>query len=289
MFSGSITALVTPFKNNQLDEKAYAALIDWQIDQGTHGLVPCGTTGESATLSHEEHMRAVSICVDVAAGRVPVIAGAGSNSTEEAIGLVNHAATAGADAVLCVTPYYNRPGQRGLIEHYTQINNASNLPIILYNVPARTRVDLHPETIAVLAKLNNVMGLKDASTDLSRIAYTEQLCGADFLQLSGEDPTAIAFNASGGKGCISVVANVAPKLCAQMQEATLKGDYDTARQINARLVDLQKALFMETNPAPSKYALSKLDFCENEVRSPMVPVTSETEKVIEAAMDGLAL
>jgi 4-hydroxy-tetrahydrodipicolinate synthase len=285
VFKGSWPALVTPFRNGKVDEKAFVALVERQIANGTHALVPCGTTGEASTLSHEEHGRVVELCVKTAAGRVPVIAGAGSNSTDEAISLMRHAKTVGAHAALVVNPYYNRPSQDGVYAHYKTLNDAVQLPIFLYNVPVRTGADLPPELIGRLSKLPNVIGIKDASADLSRVARHTALCGKDFVQISGEDPTAVGFNAQGGVGCISVTANVAPKQCSQMQEAALKGDYATARRINDTLARLHRAMFLEPSPAPAKYALSLLGLFENETRLPIVPVHSEdVKKEIAAAM-----
>jgi 4-hydroxy-tetrahydrodipicolinate synthase len=285
VFRGSIPALVTPFRNGKVDEKAFAALIERQIKAGTHGMVVCGTTGESATLSHAEHRSVVELCVKVAAGRVPVMAGAGSNSTEEAIGLLQHAKAVGAHAALVVNPYYNRPTQEGIYAHYKTLNEAVQLPIFAYNVPVRTGSDMVPETIGRIAALSNVIGIKDASADLSRVARHTALCGKDFVQISGEDPSAVGFNAQGGVGCISVTANVAPEACAKMQEATLRGDYAEARRINDTLARLHRALFLEASPAPAKYALSLLGLCTDEVRLPLLPVQSEAVKQeIVAAM-----
>jgi 4-hydroxy-tetrahydrodipicolinate synthase len=285
VFKGSWPALVTPFRNGKVDDKAFVALVERQIANGTHALVPCGTTGEASTLSHEEHRHVVELCVKTAAGRVPVIAGAGSNSTDEAISLMQHAKTVGAHAALVVNPYYNRPSQDGVYAHYKTLNDAVQLPIFLYNVPVRTGSDMQPELIGRLSKLPNVIGIKDASADLSRVARHTALCGKDFVQISGEDPTAVGFNAQGGVGCISVTANVAPKLCSQMQEATLKGDYATARRINDTLARLHRALFLEPSPSPAKYALSLLGLCTDETRLPIVPVSSaDVRQEIGAAM-----
>ncbi|HEV7692106.1 MAG TPA: 4-hydroxy-tetrahydrodipicolinate synthase [Hyphomonadaceae bacterium] len=284
-FKGSWPALVTPFRDGKVDDKAFVALVERQVANGTHALVPCGTTGEASTLSHEEHRHVVELCVKTAAGRIPVIAGAGSNSTDEAISLMQHAKTVGAHAALVVNPYYNRPSQDGVYAHYKTLNDAVQLPIFLYNVPGRTGADLQPELIGRLSQLPNVIGIKDASADLSRVARHTALCGKDFVQISGEDPTAVGFNAQGGVGCISVTANVAPKQCSQMQEATLKGDYATARRINDTLARLHRAMFLEPSPSPAKYALSLLGLCTDETRLPIVPVSSaEVKKEIEAAM-----
>lgn len=285
IFRGSWPALVTPFRNGKVDDKAFVALVERQIASGTHALVPCGTTGESATLSHEEHRHVVELCVKTAAGRVPVIAGTGSNSTDEAVGLLQHAKAVGAHAALVVNPYYNRPTQDGVYAHYKTLNDAVQLPIFLYNVPVRTGSDMQPELIGRLARLPNVIGIKDASADLSRVARHTALCGEDFIQISGEDPTAVGFNAQGGVGCISVTANVAPQQVAQMQNATLQGDYGLARKINDTLARLHRALFLEASPAPAKYALSLLGLCTDEVRLPLVPMGSEdNKKEIAAAM-----
>jgi 4-hydroxy-tetrahydrodipicolinate synthase len=285
VFRGSFPALVTPFRNGKVDDKAFVALVERQITNGSHALVPCGTTGEASTLSHEEHRHVVELCVKTAAGRVPVIAGAGSNSTDEAISLLQHAKAVGAHAALIVNPYYNRPSQDGVYAHYKTLNDSVQLPIFLYNVPVRTGSDMQPELIGRLASLPNVIGIKDASADLSRVARHTALCGKDFIQISGEDPTAVGFNAQGGVGCISVTANIAPKQCSQMQEATLKGDYATARRINDTLARLHRAMFMEPSPSPAKYALSLLGLCTDEVRLPVASVSSEeTKKEIAAAM-----
>lgn len=268
-----------------MDEQAFAALVERQIKAGSHALIPCGTTGESTTLSHEEHRAVVELCVKTSAGRVPVIAGAGSNSTEEAISLLRHAKAVGAHAALVVSPYYNRPSQEGIYAHYKTLNEAVQLPIFVYNVPVRTGSDVSPETMGRLAKLPNIIGTKDASADLSRVARHTALCGKDFIQISGEDPTAVGYNALGGTGCISVTANVAPEACSRMQEATLRGDYAEARRINDTLARLHRALFLEPSPAPTKYALSLLGLCSDETRLPILPVQAEAVKAeIAAAM-----
>lgn len=283
-FYGSIPALITPFRNGMLDERAFQAMVERQIREGSDGLVPCGTTGESATLSLAEHIRVVELCVEAAAGKVPVIAGAGSNSTAHAIELTRAAKAAGADAVLVVAPYYNRPSQDGLVAHFTAINDAVDIPIIAYNVPGRTVVDISTETMGRLAKLANVVGCKDASADLSRVPRHRALCGAAFAQLSGEDTSAIGFNAEGGAGCISVSANVAPALCAQLQDATRQGGFDAARQIDDLLAPLHKAMFIEPSPAPAKYACSLLGLCSDEVRLPLLVCSDGTKAQIRAAM-----
>ena len=283
-FRGSFTALVTPFKNGSLDESAFRALVDWQISEGTSGLVPVGTTGESPTLSHREHMHAVEWCVHQAKGRVPVIAGSGSNSTLEAIELSRHAEKAGADAVLIVTPYYNKPTQEGLYEHYRAINDAISIPIIIYNIPARSVVDMSVETMKRLFALKNIAGVKDATANVIRVSQQRAALGPDFNQLSGEDASALGFMAHGGHGCISVTSNVAPRLCAELQRACQKGDYATALRLQDKLMPLHHALFIETNPAPAKYALSLLGKCQETVRLPMVPLSEPTKAAVREAM-----
>ena len=283
-FRGSFTALVTPFRDGAVDEKAFRDLVDWQIEEGIHGLVPVGTTGESPTVSHDEHKSVVEWTVAQAAGRVPVIAGAGSNNTIEAIDLARHAEKAGADAVLVVTPYYNKPGQEGLYQHYKAINDVIGLPIYIYNIPGRSVVDMSVETMARLAELKNIVGVKDATANLARVSQQRQAIGPGFNQLSGEDATALAFMAHGGDGCISVASNVAPKLCAQLIEACIAGDYTKALELQDRLFPLFQALFVETNPSPTKYALSVLGKIVDEARLPMVPVTEKTKETVLAAM-----
>ncbi len=283
-FSGSITALVTPFKDGAVDEAAFRAFINWQIEQGTHGVVPVGTTGESPTLSHKEHDRVIEVCVDEVKGRVPVIAGAGSNSTEEAIGFSKHAEKCGADAVLIVTPYYNKPTQEGLYQHFKAINDAIGIPIIIYNIPGRSVIDMSVETMARLFELKNIAGVKDATANLARTSLQRQAMGPDFIQLSGEDATALGFMAHGGHGCISVTSNVAPRLCAEMQEACLKGDYATALKVQDRLMPLHTNLFLETNPSPVKYAASVLGLMRDDVRLPMLPVSEGTKQAVRSAM-----
>jgi 4-hydroxy-tetrahydrodipicolinate synthase len=283
-FRGSFTALVTPFRDGALDEKAFRGLVDWQIEEGTHGLVPVGTTGESPTLSHYEHHKVVEWCVEQAGGRVPVIAGAGSNSTAEAVGLAQHAEKAGADAVLVVTPYYNKPGQEGLYQHYKAINDAIGIPILIYNIPGRSVIDMSVETMARLFELKNIAGVKDATANLVRVSQQRAAMGPGFNQLSGEDATALAFMAHGGDGCISVASNVAPKLCSEFQNACLSGDYHAALSYQDRLFPLHQALFVETNPSPTKYALSLLGKMVDEARLPMVPVSEKTKQTVRAAM-----
>ena len=284
MFRGSIPALITPFKNGAVDEEAFQRFVEWQIDQGSHGLVPCGTTGESPTLSHEEDMRVTRLCVEAAAGRVPVIAGTGSNSTEEAILLTKSAKEAGADAVLIVTPYYNKPTQEGLYAHYAAIHDAVEIPIVIYNIPGRSIVDMSVETMARLAELPNIVGVKDATADLVRPALTRLAIDAEFTQLSGEDATVVPFLAQGGHGCISVTANIAPRACAELQEAWQQGDLDTVARINDRLMPLHKALFVESSPAPVKYGASLLGLAENRLRLPLVTVKPDTETKVREAM-----
>lgn len=286
MFKGSIPALVTPFRGGKVDETAFAALVERQIAAGAHALTPCGTTGESATLSHEEHRRVVEVCVEVAAGRAPVIAGAGSNSTEEAIGLVAHAKKVGADAALTVCPYYNRPGQAGLIAHFSAIADAVDLPLVLYNVPGRTVVDLAPATLGELSRHRNIVAVKDATGDLGRVAWHRDLCGDDFCLLSGDDPSSVGFYAQGGQGCISVTANVAPKRTAAMHQALIDGDFVEAKRINQTLQKLHRVLFIEASPAPTKYAMAELGLISPEVRSPIIEVVSdESKRQIRDAMD----
>ena len=285
MFKGSIPALITPFRNGGIDEEGFQAFVEWQIAEGSHGLGPVGTTGESPTLSHDEHKRVVSLCIEAAAGRVPVIAGAGSNSTAEAIDFANHAKAAGADAVLCVTPYYNKPTQDGLYAHYKAIHDAVDIPIIVYNVPARTASNISVETLARLAEdCPNVVGVKDATADITRPSLQREASGPDFVQLSGEDGTALGFNAHGGVGCISVTANVAPRLCAQFQEACLEGDYKTALTVQDRLMPLHRALFVETSPAPVKYAVSVIGRASDHVRLPLVAATEAARDAVREAM-----
>jgi 4-hydroxy-tetrahydrodipicolinate synthase len=271
MFRGVLPALVTPFRDGEVDEDAFVQLVERQIDGGVHGLVPVGTTGETATLNHEEHRRVVELCVATAAGRVPVIAGAGSNSTEEAIELVRHAKTVGADAALVVTPYYNRPSQQGLYAHYAAINDAVELPVIIYNVPSRTGVDISNETLAKLAKLPNMVGIKDATGDLARASIQRLTCGEDWVLLSGDDPTALGYMAHGGHGCISVTANVAPEQCSAFFNDAMSGQWQGALYGQDRLIRLHKALFADASPSPAKFALAHLGLCREEARLPIVP------------------
>ncbi len=283
-FRGSFTALVTPFRNGALDEKAFRALVGWQIAEGTNGLVPVGTTGESPTLSHDEHKRVVEWCVDETKGRVPVVAGSGSNSTEEAIDLSRHAEKAGADAVLVVTPYYNKPTQEGLYQHFKAIDEAIGIPILIYNIPGRSVIDMSVDTMKRLFELKNIAGVKDATANMVRVSQQRAEIGPDFNQLSGEDGTALGFNAHGGHGCISVTSNVAPRLCAEFQGACLRGDYATALALNDKLMPLHLALFIETNPSPAKYALSVLGRCTESVRLPLVMLEDKTKAAVRDAM-----
>jgi len=284
MFKGSMPALVTPFQDGELDLVALKKLVEWHIDQGSHGLVPVGTTGESPTLSHREHEQVVEEVVKAAAGRIPVIAGAGSNNTAESIRLAQHAQAVGASGILVVTPYYNKPTQAGLIAHFTAVHECCSLPIIIYNIPGRSVVDMTPDTMGELAKLERIVGVKDATGDLARVCDQRASCGADFIQLSGEDATAHGFNAQGGTGCISVTANVAPALLSQMQEACLAGDYAKALEIQDRLMPLHKAVFTEPGLVGVKYAMSRLGLCSDEVRLPHVGLTDGTKTLLEDAM-----
>jgi len=284
MFKGSFPALVTPFKDGALDISTLKRLVDWHVAEGSHGLVPVGTTGESPTLSHSEHGQVIAEVVKAAAGRIPVIAGAGSNNTSEGIELIRHAQAVGADAALVVTPYYNKPTQRGLIAHYTAVHDCCTLPIIIYNIPGRSVVDMLPDTMGVLAKLPRIVGVKDATGKIERVSQQRASCGADFIQMSGEDATALGFNAHGGTGCISVTANVAPRLCAKFQEATLRGDYTAALEYQDRLMPLHEAIFIEPGLVGAKYGLSKLGLCSPEVRLPLTELQDATKAQIDAAM-----
>ncbi len=289
MFKGSITALLTPFKGGKVDEKAYQSFVDWQIKEGTHGLVPCGTTGESPTLSHDEHHRVVELCIEVAKGRAFVIAGAGSNSTDEAISLTQHAKKAGADAALHVTPYYNKPTQEGLYRHYMAIADAVDLPIIIYNIPARSIINMTTETMAKLAKHPNIVGVKDATADLVRPVKTRLAIDDKFCQLSGEDATAIPFLAQGGHGCISVTSNVAPRLCADLQNAWGRGDYAAAYKINDLLMPLHDAMFIESSPGPVKYAAGLMGLCSDELRLPLCEIAETSKAAVRAALKHVGL
>src|SRR6266852_525578 len=283
-FRGSFTALVTPFKHDSVDERACRGLVGWQIAEGTNGLVPVGTTGESPTLSHDEHKRVVEWCIEEAKGRVPVVAGAGSNSTKEAIELAQHAEKAGAAAVLVVTPYYNTPTQEGLYQHFKAINDAISIPIIIYNIPPRSVIDMSVDTMKRLFELKNIAGVKDATASMVRVSQQRAAMGEDFNQLSGEDATVLGYMAHGGHGCISVTSNVAPRLCAEFQGACLRGDYGTALKLQDKLMPLHQNLFVETNPSPAKYALSVLGKIEETLRLPMVPVSEPTRVAVRSAM-----
>ena len=283
MFKGSLPAMVTPFNNGKVDVKTLRNLVNWHIEQGSHGLVPVGTTGESPTLTHAEHEQVVSEVINEAAGRVPVIAGAGSNNTAEAVRFVEHAKNVGADAALVVTPYYNKPTQTGLIAHFTELAKIG-LPIVIYNIPGRSVVDMSPETMGELSNLPEIIGVKDATGDLARVCDQRLTCGNDFIQLSGEDATAHGFNAHGGVGCISVTANVAPGLCSKMQEATLEGDYSLALKLQDKLMPLHKAIFTEPGLVGAKFAMSQLGLCKDEVRLPLTPLSEPTKQKINSAL-----
>ena len=289
MFQGSYVALITPFDGGKVDERAFGDFVEWQISEGTHGLLPCGTTGESPTLSHPEHERVTEICVEVTNGRVPVLAGTGSNSTEEAISLTRHAKECGADAALIVTPYYNKPTQEGLYRHYKAINDAVDIPILIYNIPGRSVVDMTVETMARCAKLPNVVGVKDASNSATRPLETRIACGEGFAQLSGEDAAVLALLISGGHGCISVTANVAPRICSDMHTSWMDGDPKATLAAQQRLMPLHEALFSETSPAPVKYAASVLGKCSPEVRLPLVEPTPATKEKVQGAMRSAGL
>ncbi|WP_072397021.1 4-hydroxy-tetrahydrodipicolinate synthase [Hyphomicrobium sp. CS1GBMeth3] len=289
MFKGSITALITPFKNGLLDEEALRQLVEWQISEGTHGLVPTGTTGESPTLNFDEHKRVIDVTIEVARGRVPVIAGTGSNSTDEAIELSQHAERSGADGLLIVNPYYNKPSQEGLYHHFKAINDKVGVPIVIYNIPSRTNVDMSVATMARIFELKNVVGVKDATANIARVSQQRHALGREFVQLSGEDATALGFAAHGGHGCISVASNVAPRLCAEFQNTLMKGDFAGALTQQDRLLPLFDALFVETNPGPVKYAASRLGLCSPEMRLPMVPLTDAAKKVVDAALAKVGL
>ena len=288
MFKGSIVALITPFKNNKLDEDCYISLINYHLKNGSAGLVPAGTTGESPTLSHEEHEKVIELCVKESKGKIPVIAGTGSNSTNEAISLTKYAERIGANAALVVTPYFNKPTQEGLYQHFKSINDNCSIPIIIYNIPPRSVVDMSVDTMSRLFELKNIIGVKDATGDLNRVDQQRKKMGPDFIQLSGEDGTALEFNLQGGVGCISVTANVAPKLCSEFQEAsTAKNNSNLlakAKQINDKLMPLHKSLFIESSPSPVKYAASLLNLCSDDVRLPLVKITDETKKIVKSAM-----
>ena len=288
MFKGSNVALITPFKNNNLDVDSYISLIHYHLENGTSGLVPAGTTGESPTLSHDEHQQVIKLCVKESKGKIPVIAGTGSNSTSEAISLTKFAEKAGANGALVVTPYYNKPTQEGLYQHYKAINDSCGIPIIIYNIPSRSVIDMSVDTMARLYELKNIVGVKDATGDLDRATQEKKKMGDEFILLTGEDGSALEFNLRGGKGCISVTANIAPKLCAEFQEASLSKNNDNllskAKEINEKLMPLHKSLFIESNPSPVKYAASLLNLCSPDVRLPLVKVTKPAEKIIQTAM-----
>jgi 4-hydroxy-tetrahydrodipicolinate synthase len=288
-FQGSITALITPFKQGALDETAFQRFVEWQISQGSHGVVPCGTTGESPTLSHEEHNRVVELCVEAAGRRVPVIAGTGSNSTAEAVALTRHAKEAGADGALVVTPYYNKPTQEGLYLHFKAVNDCADIPIIIYNIPGRSIIDMSVETMARLAKLSNIVGVKDATANMARASQQRASIGSDFIQLSGEDATALGFMAHGGQGCISVTANVVPALCSEFQLACLGGDFKRALTAQDRLMPLHDALFVESNPGPVKYAAEKLGLCSSETRLPLAPLSASSKAKVDDALAKVGL
>ncbi len=284
MFSGSIPALITPFRNGAVDEKALKELVDWHVEEGSHGIVAVGTTAESPTLSHAEHEHCIEVIVNQAAGRIPVIAGAGSNNTAESISLIRHAERVGADGALVVTPYYNKPNQRGLYAHYEALNDSTSLPILIYNIPGRSIIDMTPETMGALAKLPNIVGVKDATGDVARVSDTRITCGTDFIQMAGNDECALGFVAHGGVGAISVTANIAPRLCAEFQNALAEGDFKTALTYQDRLLPLHRACFAEPNPCPVKFGMSELGLCSDEVRSPMVGVEDATKNQMRAAM-----
>ena len=289
MFKGSFVALLTPFKNGELDKAAFKSFVEWQIAEGTNGLVPVGTTGESPTLSHDEHDEVVELCIETAAGRVPVVAGAGSNSTAEALRLTKNAKAAGADAALIVTPYYNKPTQEGLYRHYATIAEAVDIPILIYNIPGRSIVDMTVETMAKLAEIPNIVGVKDASADLTRPMYTSAAIAGDFCQLSGEDATIVPFLAGGGDGCISVTGNIAPRLCSDLHAAWQSRDLDTVMDLQARLMPLHDAMFCESSPGPVKHAASLLGKCEAETRLPLCEIADSSKAHVEAAMKSAGL
>jgi len=289
MFKGSITALITPLKNGKVDEKAFQDFVEWQINQGSHGLVPCGTTGESPTLTHEEHERVIDLCIEAANSKVPVIAGTGSNSTDEAISLTKFSKEVGADAALVVTPYYNKPTQEGLYHHFKAINDSCDLPIIIYNIPGRSVVDINIETLKKLAKLKNIIGVKDSSNDLTRPLLTTKSIGKNFCQVSGEDATVVPFLSQGGHGCISVTANIVPKMCSDLHNAWQKGNFTRVQYLNTFLFPLHNALFLETSPGPVKFAASLLKICSSELRLPLVNVASSTKKEIKSVLNKLRI
>ena len=284
MFKGSFTALITPFKDGKFDEASFRSLIDFQLVSGTHGLVPTGTTGESPTLSHEEHIRIVEVCIEQANKKAPVIAGTGSNSTEEAIYLTKHAEKAGADAALVVTPYYNKPSQEGLLQHFTKIANSVDIPIVIYNIPGRSIVDMSNETMSKLFEIKNIVGVKDATGDIPRVYFTRSEVGNEYNMLSGDDSTTLAFMTYGGHGAISVTSNIAPKLCSDFHSLCMDKNFYEASLINDKLMPLHRALFLESSPGPVKYAASKLDLCSEEVRLPVTKINNDTKKIIDNAL-----
>ena len=284
MFKGSFTALITPFKNGKFDETSFRSLIDFQINSGTHGLVPTGTTGESPTLSHDEHIRIVEVCIEQSNNKVPIIAGTGSNSTDEAIYLTKHAEKAGADAALVVTPYYNKPSQEGLLQHFTEIANSVNIPIVIYNIPGRSVIDMTNETMAKLYKLKNIVGVKDATGDIPRVYSTKNDVGKDYILLTGDDSTTLAFMTYGGHGAISVTSNIAPQLCSEFQNLCMDKKFYEASIINDQLMPLHRALFLESSPGPVKYAASVLGLCSEEVRLPVTTISKETKETIDSAL-----
>ena len=284
MFKGSFTALITPFKDGKFDETSFRSLIDFQLKSGTHGLVPTGTTGESPTLSHEEHIRIVEVCIEQTNKKVPVIAGTGSNSTEEAIYLTKHAKKAGADAALVVTPYYNKPSQEGLLQHFTKIANSVDIPIVIYNIPGRSIVDMSNETMSKLFEVKNIVGVKDATGDIPRVYFTRSEVGNEYNMLSGDDSTTLAFMTYGGHGAISVTSNIAPKLCSDFHSLCMDKNFYEASLINDKLMPLHRALFLESSPGPVKYAASKLDLCSEEVRLPVTKINNDTKKIIDNAL-----
>ena len=284
MFKGSFTALITPFKDGKFDEASFRSLIDFQLESGTHGLVPTGTTGESPTLSHEEHIRIVEVCIEQANKKAPVIAGTGSNSTEEAIYLTKHAEKAGADAALVVTPYYNKPSQEGLLQHFTKIANSVDIPIVIYNIPGRSIVDMSNETMSKLFEIKNIVGVKDATGDIPRVYFTRSEVGNEYNMLSGDDSTTLAFMTYGGHGAISVTSNIAPKLCSDFHSLCMDKNFYEASLINDKLMPLHRALFLESSPGPVKYAASKLDLCSEEVRLPVTKINNDTKKIIDNAL-----
>ena len=293
MFKGSIVALITPFKDSNLDEESFVSIIHYHLKNGTNGLVPGGTTGESPTISHDEHRKIIEICVKESSGKIPVIAGTGSNSTDEAVALTKFSEKAGADAALVVTPYYNKPTQEGLYQHYKAINDNCGIPIIIYNIPPRSVVDMSVDTMARLFELKNIIGVKDATANLDRVTQQKNKMGDEFVQLSGEDGTALEFNLRGGNGCISVTANIAPKLCSEFQEASLAKNNNNliskAKQINEKLSPLHNSLFIESNPSGVKYGASLLGLCSEEVRLPLVKTTAPTKKIVKSAMSRAGL